>query len=143
MDRKRAAMLAYDKHLRERDPNTNCDFCNTADAGINVVAEYTHCYVMANTFPYTQWELREVVEHLLIVPRRHVTSLSKLSSEESKELVTLLGKYEQDGYDIFARSPSSTTRTLIHQHTHLIKSRDKRARGVVFWRKPYILKLFR
>lgn len=144
MYRSRKVELAYRKNLQQRDPNkTGCDFCDPAAHGVKTVADYMHCYVMANTYPYSQWEFRKVVEHLMVVPRRHVSNLVELTAEESEELMVVFGKYEQDGYDIFARTPTSTVRTLVHQHTHLIKAEDKRARGIFYWSKPYILKLFR
>lgn len=144
MDRTPKVHRAYKDYLKRRDPSTTvCTFCEPEYDGNKIVADYTHCYVMANTYPYSFWELRKVTEHLMIVPRRHVTSLSQLHPEENEELISLFGKYEQDGYDIFARTSISSTRSQHHQHTHLIKSGSKRARGVFFWRKPYILKLFR
>ena len=144
MDRDRKHFLAYVRYLAKRDPNgRECDFCNPDKASMKIKEVHTHFYVSYNTFPYSQWELRAVKEHLLLIPKRHMGSVSKLSDAESKEFAALLGHYESIGYDIFARTASSTTRSVIHQHTHLIQTAPKRARGVFFWRKPYILWLFR
>ena len=139
--------MHHDRKARRRYdsfPKSNeCDFCHPDRHAARIINEFEHCYVITNRTFYTHWELRRVTDHLMITPRRHVLSLSELTSEESAEIMAVLGKYEQLGYDIFARSPQSSSRSMMHQHTHLIKAEARPARGVLFFRRPYILKLFR
>ena len=143
MDRNRKHFLAYAKHLAHSDPNGQvCAFCNP-EGNVRIKETHAYFYVSYNTFPYDWWELRAVTEHLLLIPKRHVGTLGTLTDEESTELAKLLGHYEKSGYDIFARTPTSLTRTVVHQHTHLIRTSGKKARGIFFWPKPYILWLFR
>jgi diadenosine tetraphosphate (Ap4A) HIT family hydrolase len=144
MDRSRKRYLDYMRQLAKRDPNgQRCDFCHPEEAHVRIKETHQNFYTSYNTFAYTQWELRSVTEHLLLVPKRHATAIEELTDEERTDFAQLVGRYEKAGYDIFARAPSSTSRTVTHQHTHLIRTTNKRARGVFFWSKPYILWLFR
>lgn len=85
------------------------------------------------------WEMLDVTEHLLVVPKRHALSLDELTDEEKLDHMNILASYEAKGYNIYARSVDSTTRSVAHQHTHLIKASGRRAKIVLFFQKPYFL----
>lgn len=91
-------------------------------------------------FPYELWEFRDVTEHLLVVPKRHVKSLVDLTREEQHELMDIIAEYEGQNYNIYARSSDSVQRTVpLHQHTHIIKTNDKHAKTVFYSKKPYFV----
>lgn len=116
---------------------TNCHFCHPGKQTEPVSYDGKLAYVVPNRTPYDQWELRHVIDHLMVIPRRHVGSLNELDADERAEIMDIIADYESRGYEIYARSPSSVTRSQAHQHTHLLKLENKVGRGFVFWRKPY------
>lgn len=92
-----------------------------------------------NLFGYDMWDSAGVAEHYMIVPKRHVESLGQLNAAEAKEYMDLLATFEKEGYSIYARAPQSITKSVPHQHTHLIKSDNKRKRALFFIRKPHFM----
>lgn len=119
--------------------SATCHFCHPGTETEALVHDGKLAYIIPNRTFYDQWELRKVTDHLMIIPRRHVASLGDLDTAERNEIIDLIAEYEARGYEIYARSPSSTTRSQAHQHTHLIKAENKIGRGLLFWRKPHIL----
>ena len=94
-------------------------------------------------YPYDIWEFRNVTDHLMIIPRRHVGSLAELTATESKDIMNLFGEYEAMGYNVYARATDSVQRTVpLHQHTHLIKTTKRKARGGFYLEKPYFVRTF-
>jgi diadenosine tetraphosphate (Ap4A) HIT family hydrolase len=137
-------MFHYRKnHLQKtRYPKiTGCHFC-ADDMPSRTIVETKHAVVIANRAFYDRWELRPVTDHLLLVPKRHVASLAELTKEERFDIMALMADYEAQNYNIYARGVSSKQRTVGHQHTHLIKTKDKQARGSFSWFKPYIFLTF-
>ena len=119
-----------------------CPFCNTEGQGA-IVQESRHAYVMENKFGYDLWEFRNVSEHLMVIPKRHVKSIAELTTDERKDIIDILSAYEAENYNIYARAVESVQRTVpLHQHTHLIKTDNKQAHGALFLRKPYFLYKF-
>lgn len=119
--RSRKVQKAYDKYLQSRAGDEDCDFCTIKPGDENYVAESAHFKIIANAFPYSRWDSQHVAEHLMILPKVHILSLSKLSSKECDEYVALVSDYEFKGYSIYARAPGSKSRSIPHQHTHLFK----------------------
>jgi diadenosine tetraphosphate (Ap4A) HIT family hydrolase len=74
----------------------------------------------------------------MIVPLKHTNTLSDLTADESIEFVGLLASYESKGFNVYARAPHSTMKTVEHQHTHLIKPSTKKTKLLLYIRKPYI-----
>jgi len=140
MYRSRKLTKAYNPNAQEKlhkvDPNA-CPFCDPSTIAIEKQAE--HIMVVRNLFPYQYWEFLDVSDHLMLVPKRHVTSLQQFTDEEKIEFVQMLADYEALGYNVYARAPGSTMKTIPHQHTHLIKTENKRAKAVVFFDKPYFV----
>lgn len=96
-------------------------------------------YIMPNRVSYDLFEERRVTDHLMVVPKRHVETLADFTKEENLDYMALIGKYEQQGYNVYARGVGSITRSVAHQHTHLIKLRDKKSSLIIFTRKPHFL----
>lgn len=129
------------KYVGHAKPIT-CDFCNPLDMNPRIVYESTHCFVIPNRIFYDVWELRDVLDHLMVIPKDHAMSLQDLSPEARLDLMNVMAKYESENYNIYARTPSSTTRSVVHQHTHLIKTKDESGKGALILKKPYIFVKF-
>jgi diadenosine tetraphosphate (Ap4A) HIT family hydrolase len=116
----------------------HCHFCDTSEMR-EIVEETTYARVIKNRVFYDMWELRQVTDHLMIIPKRHVRTLHDLTDPERLDIMKLIGKYEADHYNIYARSMESVSRSVAHQHTHLLKTKSQPSRGILFLRKPYTL----
>ncbi|MFA4874333.1 MAG: HIT domain-containing protein [bacterium] len=72
-----------------RDSSGGCIFCELAAAGDDrkrlVLSRSELCYVLMNRYPYNNG-------HLMIVPFKHVASLSELSREEHAEMLSLCAR---------------------------------------------------
>ena len=103
-----------------------CQFCEVDLTNVRV--EYPRFLVINNIFPYETWDGERVLEHLLLVPRKHSESLSVADdgAEALVEWAQIVHEYENAGFNIYARSANSSLKTVAHQHTHLIKSRRYR-----------------
>lgn len=44
----------------------------------------------------------------------------EFTDEEAKEILHIMTEYEKRGFSVYARAPKDTTRSVTHQHTHLI-----------------------
>jgi ATP adenylyltransferase len=140
MYRTRKDTLRYRKAPTRRlpaDDTVHCPFCNVTDRV--VYAETKTMRVVANKFPYSFWDNRPVAEHILLTPKRHVISLDELTDAEKTEAIHLMSKYEAQGYNVYWRSQDNHTRSVPHQHTHLIKLRPKDTRFLMYIRRPYLL----
>jgi diadenosine tetraphosphate (Ap4A) HIT family hydrolase len=126
------------KKYRERQNLQDCPFCAAATQA-KAVKETLHSYIVPNLTQYDLWELHEVTDHLLVIPKRHVKSLQELSDEERLDIMNLAAEYDSQGYSMYARGVDFATRSVEHQHTHLIKASNKRPRLALFLRKPYIV----
>lgn len=116
---------------------TDCPFCDPKETA-SAVRETEHAFVIPNRTFYDIWELRRVTDHLMIVPKQHVCSLADLSDAAKLDIMNLIGEYEGGDYNVYARSATSTTRSVAHQHTHLIKAEQKLARMLLHIRRPYM-----
>lgn len=129
----------YEKYGRSQA----CDFCDPAQHSSTIIKETKHAYVIPNRTFYDHWETRRVTDHRMIIPKRHVLHLGELNADERKDVIDLMAEYESRGYQVYARSPDSVSRSIPHQHTHLIKTEHKDHRIMFFMRRPYILWLWR
>jgi len=134
-------MFHYPKTLKEYKKNlgaASCPFCSADELSDRILAETEHAYIIPNKTAYDLWEVRTVVDHLLVIPKRHVRSLKELSPDERADIMNILADYEDQNYNVYARGKISNVRSVVHQHTHLIKTNQKEHRGTFFMRKPYI-----
>ena len=70
--------------------DTGCVFCRALsdpDAAPLVVFRGTTCFVILNLFPYNNG-------HLMVIPNRHIASLSAAAPEELSELIDLTRRAE-------------------------------------------------
>lgn len=127
-------------NIKDRHPSAVCTFCDPKTLK-NALSETKYSYIVANRVFYDLWEMNEVIDHLLLIPKRHVESLAKLNAQEKVDAITIMGEYEAKGYNVYARGTASIMRSVSdHQHTHLIKIRNgKKARFTIFSLKPYFL----
>lgn len=119
-----------------------CPFCSLKGQGA-MRSELPHAYVIENIFGYDVWEYKDVIDHLMAIPRRHVKNLDELNAQESREVMQLIAEYEKRGYNVYARGSDNAQKSVpLHQHTHLIKTAPNPGRGIFFWRKPYFMHKF-
>lgn len=128
----------YIKNLNTVHKITICVFCDINQSSPQFVESGNYFKIIYNIFPYSFWDYHKVTDHLMIVPLKHTDTIKDLNSEEAQEFVSLLGKYEHRGYNIYARAPKSNSKTVIHQHTHLIKISKKSYKFLLYLKRPYI-----
>jgi ATP adenylyltransferase len=67
-----------------------CIFCNApkeSDQQARIVHHGAHCYIILNTFPYTNG-------HVMIVPYAHLDELRKLPTDAAQEMMSLSQRLE-------------------------------------------------
>lgn len=127
-------------HYRKSRNTSGCAFCQfEINQAEDIVLATSHFLVVKNLFQYDIWDGCPVQEHLLVSPRRHVVSLADFTPDEKLEYVNLISKYESKGYSLYARSDLDNTKSVPHQHTHLIRLEPKRLRAMVYLHAPHVL----
>ncbi len=126
------------KKYLERRKVPECPFCDSATLA-KAVRETDAAYVVPNLTKYDIWEGHDVLDHLLVVPKRHVKSIRELTEAERLEIIDIIADYEDQNYSAYARGVGSATRSVEHQHTHLIKLHPKGPRLTLYLHKPYFL----
>lgn len=125
--------------LRKQDEKRNdCSFCDSS-AIEEVIEETDHFSIIANRTPYDYFEGRKVSEHYMVLPKRHLETLDDFNDTERLEFAKIIGKYEKNGFDIYSRGVGSVGRSVLHQHTHLIKNSNIPTKLYIFIQKPYFL----
>ena len=140
--RSRKEAITYLKYQANKQ-NSSWVFCEIDKNSPQLVAEGKYFKVIRNIFAYSLWDSQDVNDHLMLVPKKHVDSLAKLSSAAASEYVKLIRDYEQKGYNIYARTPVSLIKSVVHQHTHFIKTSGAPKKFVFMLRKPYIRLVFK
>lgn len=106
-----------------------CLFCDEGMAilGKRKLLETTSWFVTDNDFPY-----EGAVNHVLAIPKRHVTKPEELTDPELMELFRELSPLVQkefmlDGYTLLFRAGNTkkTGATLHHLHIHFINGVEK------------------
>ena len=121
----------YKKHKQTTD-DASCVFCIAQESDESYISSTKSFKILRNIFPYSTWDLQNVTDHLMIVPKKHTDTLNDLTTHEAIEYVNLLGSYESRGYNVYARSPGSGMKTVVHQHTHLIKTEGAVKRLLIY-----------
>ena len=114
-----------------------CPFCVLPDK--QIVETGKSMLVIKNIFPYQFWDFMKVTEHLMVVPKRHVDSISQLNRDEKHELIEVLADYQGRGFNMYGREKGNVIKSVPHQHTHLLKCDSKTAKFYLYLRKPYLL----
>lgn len=127
----------YRQHQKEV-AGLGCTFCDhTIVDAPQPIETFEHFYTLENMFSYDIWDGSSVAEHIMLIPIQHVTSLSELPNEANEEFSRLIVDFESRGYSFYGRSPENITKSIAHQHTHLIKL-GKRKRLWIYSRRPAI-----
>lgn len=119
--RKPIAEEEYAKYLKSRKVSkiTDCVFCDQENMVLrNLDNNLKYVRLIRPTAPYDYWDEREVLDHLMIIPIRHLSYISEFDDKETKEYFSLIGKYFQPQYSVFARSYGSVAD---HLHIHIFK----------------------
>lgn len=69
---------------------TSCIFCEApkeSDEQARIVHRGTHCYIILNTYPYTNG-------HVMVVPYAHLDELQKLPADAANEMMALTQRME-------------------------------------------------
>lgn len=137
----RRTVQSYNKMKREdlREGDCSFPFCRTSNTSQPSVIETATMYVIENRTAYDIFEGRRVLEHLMLLPKRHVETLRDFTDQEKIEYATVVGEYEAKGYNIYSRGVGSITRSMSHVHTHMIQMQNKRSRLLLYIAKPYYL----
>lgn len=143
LHRDRKGELVYRDYLKNIvHAKKICVFCEIKKGSDQIVKEGKLFRVIINAFPYTLWDSCTVTEHLMIVPKRHIHSISKFTKEEIDEYHRIGASYEKKGYDLYSRGLSSNMKSIPHQHTHLIKTDGVKIKGLLYKEKPLIHKIY-
>jgi len=135
--RSRKEEKTYKSHLKKIF-NNECAFC-TINKNSEQFIRASHSFkIIHNIFPYSFWDGQKVVDHLMVVPKKHVDNLGHMTDKEKVEFIDIIESYERQGYNVYARAPASAIKSVVHQHTHLIKTAGAPKRLVFLLRKPYI-----
>ncbi|MEI6266855.1 MAG: hypothetical protein WCP14_03125 [bacterium] len=123
---------------KSRQNKKICPFC-AEDRLEKAVYQDDYVYIVPNLTKYDLWELHDVTEHLLIIPKRHVEALKELTTEEKLAIINQVADFESKGYSVYARGVGFVKRSVKHQHTHLIKVSNKEPNIALFLNKPRYL----
>lgn len=127
------------KKLNKADTNLSvCTFCNEI-GGPNIIAENKTMFVIPNRVSYDIFEGRRVTEHFMVIPKRHVETIAEFTDKEKIDQMTIAGEYEANGFNVYARGVGSVTRSVKHQHTHLIKADNNKPKVFMYVAKPHFL----
>lgn len=120
--------------------NDACVFCGvSAKDPEAIIEENKLTYVIKNRFGYTVWDGCAVLEHLMIIPKVHRSSLESFTKKELLEWSEVCARYEQRGYSMYTRSQDNITRSIAHHHTHFIRLANQRKKYIMYIRKPHVL----
>lgn len=124
--RKRKQEKQYQRLKKNRPKSDDCSFCLITQGHEEFIEEGAFFKIITNRFHYSYWDEQEVQHQVMLVPKEHIDSISKLPLKAAEEFLEYISKYEEQGYSVYARPPQSVTKTITHQHTHLIKTDGKR-----------------
>lgn len=123
----------------DKKTGVKCSLCDQIDPA-GVIEETSLMYVVKNRVPYDMFDnLPTTGEHYMIVPKRHVVLIDDFVPEEMIDFMKLVGKYEKEGFNVYARAYHNIRRSQPHQHTHLIRLSAKLPRFILAINKPYLL----
>lgn len=117
----------------------DCPFCRKESGIDRAIYSDELFFIMPNRTKYDYFEGKKVIEHLMIIPRRHVEAFQEFTEQERLALINLIADYDKLGFNVYARGVGVAGRSVVHQHTHLIKSKNKLPKFFMFIEKPYFL----
>ncbi|MBK6504847.1 MAG: HIT family protein [Ignavibacteria bacterium] len=97
----------------------SCVFCNIFTE--KIIFQNDYAFVVPDKFPQSKG-------HLLIIPKRHVTTYFDLTAEEKGAMLNLLDQakiYTDDyhfpnGYNVLINAGEAAGQIVMHAHIHLI-----------------------
>ena len=123
---------AYHKYKKTE---VGCYFCEPEP---HVVIKRTkNFYISKNNFPYDFWDGQKVIKHLLVVSKKHLSTLDSKNNSLLLEYGKIVNEYSNKGFDIYTRTPNSPSRSQPHFHTHLIKTNGKKLKSLKYKFEPY------
>ena len=115
-----------------------CAFCDPS-AIEEIIKETDTVRVVRNRVKYDMFDGDRVVDHLMVIPKAHRASVGEFTDQELLDSFRIAGEYEEQGYGIYARGKGAATRSIEHQHTHLMKLANRPARLILYSHRPYFL----
>lgn len=137
VSRSRKEVKTYKQYQKTIDKSI-CDFCAITENDVQHITITKYFKVIKNIFPYSIWDSQRVVDHLMVTPIAHTDTIKNMSDEQKIEYVDIIEGYEQQGYNIYARAPGSKMKSIVHQHTHLIKTEGDPKKFILHTMKPYV-----
>lgn len=134
----RKTKQTYNNHRKGDKAKPTCGFCE-AETKERHVMETETTMVIPNRVSYDIFEGRRVVDHLMVIPKAHRESIAEFTDTEQLEMMKVIGEYESKGYNVYARGVGSISRSMQHQHTHLIKLSQRSSKLILFLKRPYVL----
>lgn len=125
----------------QKTQSSDCVFCAITKKDPQFVDHTRSFKIIRNIFAYSIWDNQKVVDHLMVVPKKHIDSLDQLSDAAAGEFLKTISAYERQGYNVYARSPGSRMKSVIHQHTHLIKTAGRPKNVFFLIRKPFYFRI--
>lgn len=133
---------AYQRQRQKsRKSKNECPFCIFKDNDPHFIEETSMFRVIRNIAPYSIWDGQGVKDHLLLIPKQHTEKLGDLNDAATTEFLNLITKYEENGYNMYARAPTSRMKSVVHQHTHLILPNNKHTNFILYFRKPFYIRM--
>ncbi len=136
--RSRKETIKYRKYREVEKYVDQCVFCSDEGKTGAIIEISKNFKIIKNIFPYSHWDSQGVADHLMIIPKIHTDTLADLNDSAAVEFVKLISKYESIGYNVYARAPQSTMKSIVHQHTHLIKLDGNDKKLLLYVNKPYL-----
>lgn len=98
-----------------------CRFCDIINKGNDIIKDDEYCIIYVNDYPVVE-------DHMLVIPKRHITSFFELSIEEIISAYDLLKKakdildekHKPTGYTIGINEGEASGQTVSHFHIHII-----------------------
>jgi diadenosine tetraphosphate (Ap4A) HIT family hydrolase len=135
----RKTFLQYEKHGKtDHAEKIACAFCDNVPSS-EIIEQTDTVFVIKNRVKYDMFDGVRVLDHLMVIPIAHRESLAEFTDQEALDMVRISGKYEEEGYGVYARGKGAVTRSVAHQHTHLMKLAATPAKLIIYARKPYLL----
>lgn len=128
----------YKKYIKLRKTDGDCPFCNKQRFK-DVVYKDNYIYVVKNAVKYDLFDGLEVVEHLMIIPRRHLISFNEMNKAEKLAIINKMAEYESQDYSVYTRGKMNVNRSVQHHHTHIIKTNSKKTKLLLYMSKPHLL----
>ena len=123
----------------KRRSQKGCPLCNNVRN--HILEETKNFYVVTNIYPYQYWDVQGVTGHQMIIPKKHIKSISDLKSKQRLELIDLIADYEAKGLNMYSRGDHNAYKSIPdHLHIHLIDLDQKLIKRLAYNSKPYILK---